>query len=274
MDIKDHTLPDSKDFGFINIGLDHDEKYFHPHRHAFYEIIIITEGYGTHAIDFKKYDLKKDIIYLMKPSQIHQWVLEHYNHEYDGYILYFSEELFQDSLLLNSLFHKNFNPVLHLNENIRNDIFNLIKIIEKASKEEDTLLIYHIISAILKLILTVKQDNCKKNNIDSRIFLLNEFIEKYYIQEKGAVFYANKLNLSGKRLNELTKEYLTKTITEVISDRVILEAKRELIFNNKSIKEISDKLGFIDPSYFSKFFKKQTQISPSYFQSKKSISTL
>lgn len=271
MQIKDHKLPESKDFGFINIGKEHDEKLFKAHRHTFFEIIIITKGKGKHAIDFQEYELKKDIIYLMKPSQIHQWKQEHFNNEYDGYILYFSEELFSDSLLLNKLFNENFNHILYIKESIRSDIFNLIKILEKANKKNDSTLIYHLVSSILKLILEVKEYTHKKNNLDLRIFLLEELVEKNFKEEKNASFYANQLNISRKRLNELTKENLNKTITEIISNRIILEAKRELTFGQNSIIKISDNLGFLNSSYFSKFFKKHVHISPLYYKKEKNL---
>ena len=76
------------------------------------------------------------------------------------------------------------------------------------------------------------------------------------------------MNLSPKRLNEITRKMLGKTITQLIHDRILLEAKRELIFSGRSIKEISYELGFEDPAYFSRFFKKQSGFSPTHFRKK------
>jgi len=79
-------------------------------------------------------------------------------------------------------------------------------------------------------------------------------------------FYAGKLGISSKRLNQILKEKLNKTGTQIIHDRIILEAKRKIIHSEVTIKEIAYDLGFSDRPYFSRFFKKQTGQTPEEFQ--------
>ena len=62
------------------------------------------------------------------------------------------------------------------------------------------------------------------------------------------------------------KKYFGKTLTEMIFERIIIEAKRELYLTSKSIREIAFELGFSDEFYFSRFFKNSTDISPSLYR--------
>ena len=99
-------------------------------------------------------------------------------------------------------------------------------------------------------------------------FIFNQFenlLEKHYVQEKLASEYAEKLNITQKHLNRVVKSITTKTTTDIILERVILEAKRNLIYTDDSFSKIANKLGYEDYAYFSKIFKKRVGVSPSEF---------
>ena len=78
--------------------------------------------------------------------------------------------------------------------------------------------------------------------------------------------YAALLNLSTFQLNNTTKTLLGKTASELINDRVILEAKRYLLATSNQVTQIADHLGYEDASYFVRFFKKHTGLSPEAFR--------
>jgi AraC-like DNA-binding protein len=91
-------------------------------------------------------------------------------------------------------------------------------------------------------------------------------LEEYFRTEKLPSFYAEKLSITLKHLNRICNEILQKTATEVITDRVILEIKRMLIDKQLAVNEVAFKVGYEDYSYFSRFFKKQTGLSPTEFR--------
>ncbi|MEX0662390.1 MAG: helix-turn-helix domain-containing protein [Balneolaceae bacterium] len=74
------------------------------------------------------------------------------------------------------------------------------------------------------------------------------------------------LTISAKALATITKKHFNKTLTELISERIIIEAKRELYLTNKPIKEIAFELGYEDEYYFSRFFKKNADVSPQFYR--------
>jgi AraC-like DNA-binding protein len=79
--------------------------------------------------------------------------------------------------------------------------------------------------------------------------------------------YADLLNITPAKLNRVCARFTGKNASEFILERVILEAKRHLVFTNMSSKEIAYGLGYDDPSYFSRFFRKKTGYTPTRFRS-------
>ena len=78
--------------------------------------------------------------------------------------------------------------------------------------------------------------------------------------------YARTLNISRKALARMTKGYFNRTLTELIAERIIMEAKRELYMTRKPVKEIAYELGYDDVHYFSRFFKTNAKISPQIYR--------
>ena len=79
-------------------------------------------------------------------------------------------------------------------------------------------------------------------------------------------FYANLMNLSEKTLYNTCKTISEKSAQELIQQRILLEAKRLLVYSNFSVKEIATQLGFHDYSYFTRFFSKNVGLSPIQFR--------
>jgi AraC-like DNA-binding protein len=96
----------------------------------------------------------------------------------------------------------------------------------------------------------------------------NLLVENHYKKEHSVKFYADQVNRSPKTLSNLFAIYNEKSPLTVIQERIVLEAKRLLLFTDKSAKEIAFELGFEDAAYFSNFFKKNTETSPSDFRTK------
>jgi AraC family transcriptional activator of pobA len=67
-------------------------------------------------------------------------------------------------------------------------------------------------------------------------------------------------------LAKICKTHFHKTLSDLISERIVIEAKRELNLTGKSVKEIAWELGYEDEHYFSRFFKKKAEISPQFYR--------
>jgi len=111
----------------------------------------------------------------------------------------------------------------------------------------------------------IEEKNVAGHKIDTFIKLIR-LIEKYYMQERGVAFYADKLCLSPKYLSALSKSVCGYMVQELVFRAIIRKSIFWLKNTNKSVQEISDDLNFPNASFFGTFFKKQTGLAPSYYR--------
>ena len=93
-----------------------------------------------------------------------------------------------------------------------------------------------------------------------------KLLDEHYIREKNASFYASEMAMTTKHLHRICLSCTGKSTTQLIAERLILEAKRKLVSDSKSIQEIADELGFENYPYFHLFFKKHAGETPKQFR--------
>jgi len=101
---------------------------------------------------------------------------------------------------------------------------------------------------------------------DPTVEALRRLIETHFRSERHIGFYAGKLAMTPDRLNDHVKRATGVTAGHLLRQRILTEAKRELVFTNLSIGEVAYDLAFADPSHFGRFFKKQTGMTPQSFR--------
>ena len=101
---------------------------------------------------------------------------------------------------------------------------------------------------------------------DPTVDALRYLVEEHFRQERRLAFYAGKLAMTPDRLNDHVKRAAGVTAGHLIRQRVLTEAKRQLVFTSQPIHEIAYDLTFADPSHFTRFFRKQTGITPQAFR--------
>ena len=90
-------------------------------------------------------------------------------------------------------------------------------------------------------------------------------LEEHFRKHKSIAYYADLLGITPKHLNRITQTVVQKKASDVITERVILEAKRMLIYLNEGLTDIAFRLGFEEYSYFTRVFRKNTGETPSQF---------
>ncbi|MFD2247598.1 helix-turn-helix domain-containing protein [Pontibacter ruber] len=251
-----------------------------PHRHTYYEIIWITEGSGTHTIDFRDYAFKGPCLFLLQPSHIHQIRKDGPT---KGYVLKFNESVFAaeagaGNLLLKYGIFDNINvqPVLHLDASAVALLDDLMQKMLQEYKQPSSLSEV-IIASYLKIFLLqvykfkdlhqeVWQPAPEPRYLIYRTF--KQLLEERYQQQHAVQDYADALALTPRTLNEITHQYAGKNVSQLIKERLVLEARRLLHHGQFSVKEIAAQLGFEDAAYFTRFFTKNTGVSPVAFRNK------
>ncbi|WP_295126603.1 helix-turn-helix domain-containing protein [uncultured Chitinophaga sp.] len=271
-------LPMKGQFSVFDLGAFQNELSSYPHTHDTFEIIWFTKGKGRHVVDFVSYELEDDMLFFLRPGQVHQ-VLDY---EREGHAVVFTEkfifsnkqdrEVFFD---LTTLFDysQEYAPVRIRPEAAR-ALLGVVQLMYGESASNDGKYSRSILKNYLNAFLTIAEREKKVNTantsvpsqFDTRVLQVRRILETHFRNEHQAGFYAEAISLTPKRLSEITKEAIGKTITEMLHDRLVLEAKRQLAFSQRSVKEICYELGFEDPAYFSRFFRNHTGSSPHDFR--------
>jgi len=104
---------------------------------------------------------------------------------------------------------------------------------------------------------------------DATVEALRRLVEDHFRRERYIGFYAERLAMTPDRLNDHVKRAIGVTAGHLIRQRMLTEAKRQLVFTNQAITEVSYDLGFSDPSHFARFFRKNTGMTPQGFRERR-----
>jgi AraC-like DNA-binding protein len=270
------TNPQNGDLAFKIFSFDNNSHFDHLQRHNYYTILLITEGEGTLKANLSEYKFSEKIMCCFTPYQPYMIQTEA---EISGLAISFhpdffcihrhQQEIASNGVLFNNIYKP---PFFNITDD---DIIQLYSLISQMKTEVDknelakheTLVLYLKIFVINTIRIKVREyEQAKKLLSYSKeppiLQELKVAIEKYYTSKHTASEYADLLNITPKNLSKLVKSYFNKTLTDLISERIIIEAKRELYLTSKPIKAIAYDLGFSDEYYFSRFFKKNVEVSP------------
>ncbi|MFC0515349.1 helix-turn-helix transcriptional regulator [Mucilaginibacter angelicae] len=252
------------------------KKLHFPHRHDFYHMILFTEGGGGFSIDFQNFKVQPYRMYFMAPGQVHGWDFEG---DMDGYVINFSAQFFQSFLLKSDYLDQFYflngiagDSVIDIVEEQRTSIINILENAVKEMEKQYRFKTDAIRVWILQLFLQIGNMNVRNeaHAADSyNMTLLRNFeklIEKNYLNLRLPKQYAELLFITPNHLNALCNGTLGKSAGDLIRNRIALEAKRMLINFSLTVTEVAYALNFEDNSYFCKFFKKQTGVSPDGFR--------
>jgi AraC family transcriptional activator of pobA len=250
------------------------------HGHTFYHLLYFTKGSGSQIIDFEKFEITPGMIYFMKPGQVHQWFFQN---EPDGFIINFSPTFFdslfvQPAAVLQFPFFDSNNPkaqVIQLSAQTRNTVEPIFgQIIEE--KQNNLPAKYTLLAALLlKLFVVVARDpnvspahSTPPSAYSTTFISFQQLVEQHFRDLHLPKEYAKLLFVTPAHLNQTCQEHTGLTAGVFIRNRILLEAKRLLVNFNLSVADIATQLNFIDNSYFVRFFKKYTGITPEAFRKK------
>jgi len=267
-----HFMPD---FFKEKHGMETDK----VHVHAFYEIIWFQEGEGVHYVDFNEYPVTPGSIFFISPGQLHSFDKRH---DQKGVVMKICTELFNDEISSDSIYlrYNVFNAFDHLpySKISEGESVKLLRIVNDMKDElEKPGSIGHkdyVQSLIKMFIISVQRNSQDKGpamlnpvRVSHKHFLaFRQLIEENYHQLHTVKDYASLLNITPKTLTQYVNECSAYSPLEYINNRIVLEAKRLLRYSTLTVKEIAFRLGYEDPSYFVKFFKRIVNESPADYR--------
>ena len=253
-----------------------------PHRHSYYTVVFNLEADGVHHLDFKAYPMSDQQIWFVAPGQVHQ-IDDKARPK--GYALTFSERFLEENsidcrFIEDIGLFQSFDTVAAL-EPASHQLEILTQYVEAMLKQQEDggSMAYQAIGALLKLFLITCYQACDAGQLNPQLAesgssLLRDFrrlLDEHHHEWHQVRDYAEKLFVTPDHLNRTVKQMVGQTAKAFLQARVLVEAKRKLRFEDRTVKEIAFDLGFRDASHFGSFFKKHSGVSPKVFREKRTL---
>lgn len=272
--------PQNGNLAFKISRFENNSFFDHIQRNNYYSLIWIYQGKGKLKADFSDHIFSDN--YLLSFSPYQPFMLSPVS-KLSGVAIQFHPDFFcihkhQQEVACNGVLFNNIYqpPLVIVNDPTARTFEHLVE--QMRTEMQNTILAqYELLVSYLKIFLitaarlkTEQQSEAMQSvsNLKEPFILqsLKEAIETNYKVKHTASDYAEILHISPKALGKIVKTHFNKTLTALISERIIIEAKRELYLTNKPVKLIAYELGYEDEYYFSRFFKTNTDISPQLYR--------
>ena len=237
-----------------------------PHRKTVNDFFILTQGFAKRQLGIHSYTIQQNEMLAVPKLQVS--TTDFYSEDMQGFYCHFSDEFLANTSLLRD-WQQNAarNPFVKIEAEATERITALLNMINTLYRsnwlQHKDLIAQYLRTVITELNFQNSIEissiiNKKKDLVNDYIKLIgNHLGQSYRIAE-----LAEMLHVSPNHLNKVVKEALGKSAQSVYNEIVLQEAKVLLLQSSKDISEIAFELGFNDASYFGKFFKKLTQLSP------------
>ena len=265
------------EFGFVTSFSKMETTIFkigQPYRLQEGRIAIITNGRARVLINLIEYIFRPNYISLIAPGSIIQ-IIET-SQDFDAHMMAIEHNFLpvsgKEEFFAHFLQRKK-NPLLPLTTTEQVQIENFITVMwdvlqEPVFRKE---VIQHLLAGLLYNIEYIAKNKGQsessplthQNDIFQRFISL---VNTYSKTERNVSFYADKLCLTPRYLNTVIRQASQQTVMDWINQSIILEAKVLLKHSNRLVYQISDELNFPNPSFFSKFFKRMTGMTPQEYQ--------
>jgi AraC family transcriptional activator of pobA len=272
--------PQTGNVAFKLFSLNDNSCFDDIQRLNYFTLIRIQKGKGKVKVDFSEYDFTENQLLAFAPYQ--PFMLSS-SATIEGAVIHFHSDFFcilkhHDEVSCNGvLFNNIYEPPYVTIDEAAKATFSMVLEQMKVEMQNQALAQYERLVSYLKIFL-ITASRLKKQQQPKEVTTVEEhstpfilqnlknYIELHFKTKHSASDYADLLHITPKALAKITKNYFNKTLTDLISERIIIEAKRELYLTNKAVKEIAYELGYDDEHYFSRFFKNNADISPQVYR--------
>ena len=244
-----------------------------PHKHDFEELIIGLKGKLTHFIDYEVQEWDAPFISFVTKGKLHRIQPDLQNGHCDFWVIRFKSEFIPEiTFQLYNSYHDQANFQLR-QDSYLDRLDKICHLINDEMKElsPELCIVRNLLSSLFIMIDVERkkstgdlQSTLNSQNLTFQSFLA--ILEDNFRRPEGVNFYAEKLFMTPRALNNITQRILQQTVSEIIETRKLTEAKNLLFTTEKNIAEIGFELGYTDKAYFTSVFKKKSGFTPSEFR--------
>jgi AraC-like DNA-binding protein len=241
------------------------------HRHDFYYILVLEKGSGSHTVDFKQYPVADRTVFFLRPGQVHQITLDAGS---TGFLIQFVTGFYDlhdkeaGRLLRRAGSVNYYQPGVQNFKRLYAALVHVFREYNDKQEQYQEAIRAHMAVFFIELVRIC--NGCMPDSAGSymqeQLEAFMALLEAHVHEHKQVSQYAAMMHLSAYQLNHITQTLRGKTASELISEYIILEARRYLLATNYRVSNVADILGYEDASYFTRFFKKHTGFSPEAYR--------
>jgi len=240
-----------------------------PHKHdEYFEIIFLHEGEGFHWIESEKHMVTVPEIYILRPGQLHFW---QFTSIPKGFVILFKEKEFnqiREGDLMDAFTVLAQDSRIGLNnESYPISILSELLAEHQEMQRHSSLILHGLLRVFFGKFLNHREEDA---NPGGGSYPASDRFQALLIKECPRLHkvtdYANLLNVTPQNLNAVCRRQIGSSAGELIHKRLLLEAKRYLLYTDNTVAEIAEILNFSDASNFNKYFRKQVGMTPLQFR--------
>ena len=245
-----------------------------PHQLSFYEILLVTRGRGRLWLDSTEHPVAPGTAFFTSPGQVRRWQAR----GVDGLCVFFTREflteVFHDALFVERLhfFGDAAAAFVRLPARdvawLRSRLTDMLGELGALRVDSPDLLRAVLYEVLVQLNRRVADRGISfmTSRSANAAFHFRKLLEQHWARLHRVADYAKLLDMTPGHLNDLAHRHLGQSAGAVIRARLVTEARRRLLHSTAAVATIADELGFDDPAYFSRFFRRETGSSPEAFR--------
>ncbi|MGH1471463.1 MAG: helix-turn-helix domain-containing protein [Cellvibrionaceae bacterium] len=245
------------------------------HRHAqLYQFLVVEKGHASFWLDDQHFDTSDQCVIWIPPGVVHSF---DFLPSTLGRVISFTEELLlnQTDSRIRHLFSQSLNTADCIHYSPTSFEFKQLTLLANELEHElkriqfgQALMAQTVVNAMLINIYRRQEElgRLQSSNTNTLWWEFKRLLDEHYRKHLSVKEFADLLSITPSKLNRLSKQLSQKSVKFHAQHRLLTESKRKLLFTRQSIDEITYELGFKDPGYFCRFFKKHIEMTPSEFR--------
>lgn len=249
--------------------------YIPPHRHVdLLHVLYVREGEAIMHLEGNDHSVEGPNLMIIPAMAIHGW---DFSHGLDGYVItvakplvtYLREQLEQHGEVLNKAAHY---PLAEQREATSINTLILQVHEEYCQHSSGRTHLLHSLMQALTIQLARRAERRRKLFLPQQdkghgyLVRFQRLVEAHYKEQPNIASLAKNLGITGSYLNTICQQLAGSSALHLLHERLLLEAKRLLTYTNMTISQVADELGFSEPAYFTRFFKRLTGETPKAFR--------
>ncbi len=272
--------PQNGNLAFKLFSFEDNSFFDYIQRNNYFSLILVKGGNGKVKADFTEYDFAENSLFAFSPYQPYMLTMDK---PVKGIAIHFHSDFFcihkhHKEIARNGVLYDNvYQPPFVKVDESSAATFEILCEQIKTEMQNPAPAQYELLVSYLKIFLITASRlkmqqhiqaaaDTKDNKEPFILQKLKDAIEENFKTKHSPAEYAELLYITPKALAKITKSHFNKTLSNLINERIIIEAKRELYLTNKTVKEIAYELGYEDEYYFSRFFKVNAEVSPQMYR--------